>query len=126
MRRAAAAGIAFALAAVSSVASAFVTTRPSAGLWVGIAVLIILGSFLQGVVTVSDRKGRRVAATGPAAVSIGGSAHDVATRVIRNHESGSNSSADIAATAPGAVSIGGNALGKISTEFMSDHDSSQP
>jgi hypothetical protein len=106
--------------AVSGVVTALVTAHPSRGLWVALAVAVILGAALQVVVTYSSRdRARHVNASGAGAVAVGGSAHKIRTRVRQSHEPGAGAPDEregVTASGPGAVGVGGDAAGPISTD----------
>jgi hypothetical protein len=110
--RGVAAGIAFILAAGSGVVAAFIAAQPSWGLWVALAVLVILGGIMQGIASLSERHSRsRVLASGAAAVAVGGSARSVRTRASGTHvpPESTTENAEITASGPGSVSVGDNA-----------------
>jgi hypothetical protein len=65
MWRAVAVGVSVVVAAASGVMTAVVTTHPSRGLWVALAVVVIVGAVLQAAVTYGEgRKPRKVEASG--------------------------------------------------------------
>jgi hypothetical protein len=106
------------------VVTALVTSHPSRGLWAALAVLVIAGAGLQVAVTYSERRGRRVAASGPGAVAIGGSARGkIRTRVHQSHATATAPADDqggVTASGPGAVSVGGDARA-VSTDVTADN-----
>jgi len=116
--RAIAVGLSVILATISGVVTSVVTQHPSRGLWVALGVLAVVGAALQAAVTVADRRSsRRVVASGPGSVAIGGSAAEIRTQVRgsagrhQQHPHG-----DVVASGPGAISVGGDTSGSISTE----------
>jgi hypothetical protein len=119
MWRAVAAGISVIVATASGVVTSLVTTHPSRGLWVALAVVVIVGAALQAAVTYGDRrKAGRVDVSGAGAVAVGGSAGEIRTRVRRSHGSPAipDDQDGVIASGPGAVGIGGDATGPISTD----------
>jgi len=124
MGRAVAAAIAFAMSAAAGVIAAFITTRATWGLWVSLVGIVILGALLQGFVTVHERASAvRVAASGPAAVAVGGSATKVQTLASdANGTRGTSEGAEVSASGPGSVSVGGDA-GEITTRVTHSKDS---
>lgn len=119
MWRAVAAGISVIVATASGVVTALVTTHPSRGLWVALAVVVIVGAVLQTAITYGDRrKAGRVDASGAGAVAVGGSAGEIRTRARWSHGSPAvpDDQNGVIASGPGAVGIGGDAKGPISTD----------
>jgi hypothetical protein len=116
--RAVAAGVSVVVGAGSGVVTALVTARSSWGLWVALGVMVIAGAVLQAAVNFGERRvSRRVVASGPGAVAVGGSAGEIRTRVQLSHASAVTSGDDgVSASGPGAVSVGGDAAGPVSTE----------
>jgi hypothetical protein len=118
MWRAVAAGVSVVLAAAGGVVTVFVTQHSSLGLWVALVALVVLGAALQVAVTVGERRSRRrVVASGPGAVAVGGSAGGIRTRVEGAHGSpAAPAEGDVVASGPGAVSVGGDTTGPVSTD----------
>lgn len=118
MWRAVAAGVSVVLAAAGGVVTVFVTQHSSLGLWVALVALVVLGAALQAAVTVGERwSRRRVVASGPGAVAVGGSAGEIHTRVKGAHNPpGAPSGGDVVASGPGAVSVGSDTTGPVSTD----------
>jgi hypothetical protein len=107
------------------VVTALVTSHPSRGLWVALAVLVIAGAGLQVAVTYSERRERRVAASGAGAVAIGGSARgEIRTRVHQSHDvaAATGDQGGVTASGPGAVGVRGDA-GAVSTDVTADNPS---
>lgn len=118
MLRAAAAGVSFVLAAASGVVTALVTAHSSRGLWVALAVLVIVGAALQVAVTMNDQRvPGRVTASGSGSVAIGGSSGEISTRVRGVRGSAVTPGGDgVTASGAGAVGVGGEATRPVSTE----------
>lgn len=117
------------MAAVSGVVTTWATAHSTLGLWVSLAVLVIIGAALQVWVTLAERdQPRRVEASGPGAVAIGGSAAEIRTFVRGSHDTVAvrDDGDGIIASAPGAISIGGNAAGALSTDVTDGNGSAQP
>jgi len=123
MKRALAAGLAFAAAAGSGVLASLVATSSSTGLWVALAVVVILGAVLQGVVTASERKASGKI-PGAGAVVIGGSAGRISTRVRGASVIPGDGDRD-GFTGPGSVSVGGDAKGPVSTDVSGEADAAK-
>jgi hypothetical protein len=124
MWRAVAAGVSVAVAGAVGVVTALVTAHPSAGLWVALSVLLIVGGVLQVVVVAGNRRSSRaVTASGAGAVAVGGSAREVRTRVRWGLGPGMRPDGDgVAAVGPGSVAVGGDAPGQVSTEVTGPDD----
>ena len=106
------------LAAASGVVTALVTAHSSRGLWAALGVLVIVGAVLQAAVTISDRQARApVAAAGPGAVAIGGSAGQISTHVrgVSGQEVTPGTDG-VTAFGPGAIGVGGDAAGPVSAD----------
>jgi hypothetical protein len=119
MWRAVAAGVSVVVAGAGGVVTALVTAHPSAGLWVALSVLLVVGGILQVVVSAGDRRSSRaVTASGAGAVAVGGSAGTIRTRVHGEHGPAGKPDGDgVAAAGPGSVAVGGDAAGPVSTEI---------
>lgn len=119
MWRAAAAGVAFVLAAASGLVTALVTQHSSRGWWVALAVLVLVGGVLQAVASFVPRRSSAAAATGAGAVAVAGDVKaEIRTRVRGAVGSSQDipSSDGVTATGPGAVSVGGEVSSPISTD----------
>lgn len=123
MWRAVAAGVSVVVAGASGVVTALVTAHPSAGLWVALSVLLVVGGVLQVVVVAGDRRSSRaVTASGAGAVAVGGSARQIRTRVRGGLGSAGVPDGDgVTAAGPGSVAVGGEA-GPVSTEVTGPDD----
>jgi hypothetical protein len=118
MWRAVAAGVSVVVAGVGGVVTALVTAHPSAGLWVALSVLLVVGGVLQFLVTAGDRQSSRpVTASGAGAVAVGGSAGKIRTLVHGSPGPSGEPAGGVAAAGPGSVAVGGDAAGPVSTEF---------
>ncbi len=125
MWRAVAGGVSVVVAAASGVVTAVVTAHSSAGLWVALGVLAVVGAVLQAAVIGRERlPGRRVVASGAGAVAVGGSAGEIRTRVRGKAASSGRSAGeqDVAAPGVGAVGVGGDATGPVSTNVSSSEE----
>jgi len=122
--RAVAAGVSVVVAGASGVVTALVTAHPSAGLWVALSVLLVVGGVLQVVVAAGDRRSSRaVAASGAGAVAVGGSAGEIRTRVHGSPSPAVRPDGEgVAAAGPGSVAVGGDAAGPVSTEVTGPDD----
>jgi hypothetical protein len=120
MWRAVAAGVTVVVAGASGVVTALVTAHSSAGLWVALGVLLVVGGVLQMVVVAGDRRSSRdVTASAAGAVAIGGSAGEIHTRVQEGFGPAGRPDSDrdgVAAAGPGSVAVGNDAAGPVSTE----------
>ncbi len=103
------------LAAVGGVVTALVTSRPSAGWWVALAVLTVVAALLQAAVTYREksdlRRAAKVDATGSGSVAVGGSAKRIRTRVRGvdgSQQAPRATNGGVTAQGAGAVSVGGD------------------
>lgn len=119
MWRAVAAGVSVVVAGASGVVTGLVTAHPSAGLWVALSVLLVVGGVLQVVVSRGDRdSSRAVMASGSGAVAVRGSAGKIRTNVRGRLSAAPQPDGDgVAATGPGSVAVGGDATGPVSTDI---------
>lgn len=127
MWRAVAAGVSAVAAAGAGLVTALVTTHPSWGLWVALAVAVVVGASTQAVAAAGDR--RRVSASGVGSVAVGGSAHEIHTRVAAGRATpfgGPDTGDGVAASAPGSVAVGGDATGPISTDVTDAEEQARP
>ncbi len=124
MWRAVAAGVSVLVAGTSGVVTALVTAHSSAGLWVALGVLLVVGAILQVVVVVGDRRSSRsVTASAAGAVAVGGSAGQIRTRVRGSFGPAGRLDGDgVAAAGPGSVAVGGDSTGPVSTEVTGPDD----
>ena len=124
MWRALAAGMSVVVAGAVGVVTALVTAHPSAGLWVALGVLLVVGGVLQVLVVARDRRSSRaVTASGAGAVAVGGSAGQIRTRVRGDPGPAGRPDGDgVAAAGPGSVAVGGDAAGPVSTEVTRPDD----
>jgi hypothetical protein len=124
MWRAMAAGISVVVAGTVGVVTALVTAHPSAGLWVALGVLLVVGGILQVLVVTGDRRSSRaVTASGAGAVAVGGSAGQIRTRVRGELGPAGGPDGDgVAAAGTGSVAVGGDAVGTVSTEVTGPDD----
>jgi hypothetical protein len=118
MWRAVAAGVSVVVAGASGVVTGLVTAHPSAGLWVALSVLLVVGGILQVAVARGDRQSSRaVTASGTGAVAVGGTAREIRTNVRGGVGTGRQPDGDgVTATGAGSVAIGGDATGPVSTD----------
>lgn len=124
MKRAVAAGAAFAAASGSGVVAALVAARPSLGLWVALGVLVAVGALLQGAVTAAERRRKPGAqASGAGAVAVGGSAREIRTHVHGAAQDGTDAECpEVTASGRGAVSVGGDVTGPVVTDVADVRD----
>lgn len=124
MWRAAAGGISVIAAAAAGLVTALVTAHSSAGLWVALGALVIVGALLQAAVIAGERRSeRRVTASGAGAVAVGGSAGEIRTRVRGTvAPPGQSDEGGVVALGPGAVSVGEDATGLISTDVSDSEE----
>lgn len=123
MLRAVAAGIAVVLAAATDLTIALVTSRPSAGWWVALGVLVVVGVLLQVAVTYHDKGSRDVGAVGSGSVAVGGQARKIRTLVRRAgvRPGSSRSSPGVSALGAGSVGVGGDAY-DVTTDVTGEED----
>lgn len=124
MKRAVAAGAAFAAASGSGVVAALVAARPSLGLWVALGVLVTVGAALQSAVTATERRRKPgVLASGAGAVAVGGSAREVRT-YVRGAAPGRivAENSEVTASDLGSVAVGGDVTGPVVTDVASVRD----
>lgn len=128
-----AAGFSVVVAAVIGVVTALATTHPSLGLWVALAVAVVVGAILQMALSGRERgSSSHVEASGPGAVAVGGSVHGgIFTRVFGTRVRGNvepvspvkpTKQDGVAASAPGSAAVGGDVGGPISTDVTGTED----
>jgi|SRR5271166_6781830 len=105
-----AAGVSVAVVA-GGVVTGFPTQHSPLGFWVALVAFVVFGRVLQAAVTVGGRRSRRrVVASGPDALAVGGSASEIHTGVKGMHSPpAAPGGGGVIASGPGAVSVRGDA-----------------
>ncbi|GAA3009323.1 hypothetical protein GCM10020229_21220 [Kitasatospora albolonga] len=120
MRRSIAAAATVVVAAGTGIVTNVATDSPSAGWWVALGVLVVLGGILQVYLTTSSGGPVPVTASGPGSIAIGGKATGALKTKVRGASTAASGPAPapggVSATGAGTIAVGEGAEGPVETD----------